>query len=70
MSWKTINYILGLASVDQQFWLELKQDPLTVIQNRGFELTSEEKAAFSRIKEETLTAFSQRLLDEFGNQNN
>lgn len=70
MSWKTINYILGLAAVDQQFWQELKKDPLAVIQSRGFELTSEEKAAFSKIKEETLTEFSQRLLDDFGNQGN
>lgn len=64
MSWKTINYLLGLAAVDQQFWQELKKDPLTVIQNQGFELTLEEKAAFSKIREETLTEFSRRLLEE------
>lgn len=68
MSWKTINYILGLAAVDQQFWQELKKNPLTVIHSRGFELTSEEKAAFSKIREETLTELSRRLLDELDKQ--
>lgn len=67
MSWTTINHILGLAAVDQQFWEELKKDPLTTCQNRGFELTSEEKAVLSSIHAETLTEFSQRLIDELGN---
>lgn len=70
MSWKTINQILGLAAVDQQFWKELKKDPLTVCQNRGFELTAEEKAVLSRIHADTLSEFSQRLLDELGDRSN
>ncbi len=70
MSWKTINYILGLAAVDQQFWQGLKKDPLIMSQNLGFPLTSEEKAALSRIKAETLSEFSQCLLDELGHQRN
>lgn len=69
MSWKAINHILGLAAVDQQFWKELKKDPLAVCESRGFELTSEEKAVLSRIHAETLTEFSQCLLDELGNHN-
>jgi hypothetical protein len=68
VSWKTINYILGLAAVDQQFWQELKKDPLAVSQSQSFELTSEEKAVLSRIRAETLSEFSQYLLDELGNQ--
>ncbi len=68
MSWKAINHILGLAAVDQQFWQELKKDPVAICQSRGFELTSEEKAALSRIHSKTLTEFSQRLLDELDNQ--
>lgn len=70
MSWKAINHILGLAAVDQQFWQELKKDPLAVCQSRDIELTAEEKAALSRIHAETLTEFSQRLLDELGHQSN
>ena len=66
MSWKAINYILGLAAVDQQFWKELKKNPLAVFESRGFELTSEEKEVLSRIHAETLTEFSQHLLDKLG----
>jgi len=68
MSWKAINYILGLAAVDQQFWQELKKDPLAVSQKLGIQLTSEERAVLGRIQAETLTEFSQRLLDELDNQ--
>jgi hypothetical protein len=70
MSWKTINYLLGLAAVDQQFWQELKRDPLAVSQRLGVQLTSEEKTVLSKIKAETLAEFSQLLLDELGNQSN
>ena len=66
MSWKTLNHILGLAAVDQQFWQELRKDPLAVSQQRGFKLTEEEKAVFSKLSAETLAEFSQRLLDAFG----
>lgn len=68
MSWKTLNGILGLAAVDKQFWQELKADPLTSSQKRGFVLTEEEKAVFSSIKVETLAEFSQCLLDAFRNR--
>lgn len=70
MSWKTINHILGLAAVDQQFWHELRKDPPAASLSRGFELTSEEKAVLSRIHAETLSEFSQRLLDELGHNSN
>ena len=70
MSWRAINHILGLAAVDQRFWDELRRDPVAVCRSRGFELTSEEKEVLSRIHAETLTEFSQRLLDELGNQSN
>lgn len=68
MSWKTLNRILGLALVDQQFWNELKKDPVATCENRGFDLSLEEKAVLSRIHVGTLTEFSQHLLDEFDNQ--
>lgn len=70
MSWKTINYLLGLAAVDQQFWQELKRDPLAVSQRLGVQLTSEEKTVLSKIRAETLAEFSQLLLDKLGNQSN
>ncbi|GHO48017.1 Os1348 family NHLP clan protein [Ktedonospora formicarum] len=65
MSWKTLNSILGLAAVDKQFWRELRENPLVSTQKRGFELTEEEKAVFSTISAETLSEFSQCLLDAF-----
>jgi hypothetical protein len=68
MSWKTINYMLGLAAVDQHFWQELKKDPLMASQNLGIQLTSEEKAALSKIKAETLSEFSRCLLNELHHQ--
>lgn len=64
MSWKTINHILGLAAVDQHFWLALQKDPLTAIETQGFVLSPEEQAVLSRITAKTLPEFSQRLLDE------
>lgn len=67
MSWKTINYMLGLAAVDQQFWQELKEDPLMASQRLGIQLTLEEKTALSKIKAETLSEFSQCLLYELNN---
>lgn len=68
MSRKTINYLLGLASVDQQFWQELKRDPLAASQKLGVQLTSEEKKVLSKIRAETLVEFSQHLLEELGDQ--
>lgn len=64
MSWKTINRILGLASVDQQFWQMLRKDPLAAVRSQGFELTPEEQTVLSRITAETLSEFSQCVLDE------
>ncbi len=69
MSWKTLNRILGLAAVDQQFWQALKKDPLAASQGRGFELTEEEQSVFSTIHAEKLSEFSQQLLDAFGSPN-
>lgn len=63
MSWKTINRILGLAAIDQHFWQALQEDPVAAIQSQGFELTLEEQAIVRRGTVETLTAFSQYLLD-------
>lgn len=70
MSWKTLNRILGLAAVDQQFWQELKKDPLAASLGKGFELTEEERVVFGKIHAENLSEFSQHLLDVLGSQEN
>jgi hypothetical protein len=62
MSWKIINTILGLASVDQTFCRELLANPLQAVQTKQFELTPEEEAIFKRISARDLAEFSQMLL--------
>jgi len=62
MSWKIINAILGLASVDQTFCRELLENPLQAVKAKRFKLTSEEEEIFKRISARNLTEFSQMLL--------
>ena len=64
MSWETINKILGLAVVDQDFSQELLQKPLTTVWTKGFELTSKEQEVFSKVAANDLAEFSQYLLDQ------
>ena len=62
MSWKTINAILGLATVDEEFCRALLADPPAAVQARQFELTAEEQEAFKIISATSLSEFSQQLI--------
>ena len=62
MSWKIINTILGLASVDQTFCRELLENPLQAVRAKQFELTLEEEEIFKQISARDLAEFSQILL--------
>ncbi|MFL5655815.1 MAG: Os1348 family NHLP clan protein [Ktedonobacteraceae bacterium] len=62
MSWKTINAILGLATVDEEFCRALLADPLAAVQARQFELIAEEQEAFKIISATSLSEFSQQLV--------
>lgn len=62
MTRKTINAILGLASVDQTFCQELLNNPLQAVKTKNFELSEEEQAIFRRISARDLYEFSQILL--------
>jgi hypothetical protein len=62
MSWKIINAILGLASVDQTFCRALLENPLQAVQAKKFALTAEEEEVFKRISARDLAEFSQMLL--------
>ena len=62
MSWKTINDILGLATVDEEFCRALLVHPLATVQARKFELTSKEQEDFTRISATSLSEFSQQLI--------
>jgi hypothetical protein len=64
MSWKTINRILGLASINPVFRQQLQKDPLTALEIEGFELTSEEQEAFGKFYSLPVSQFCQRLLEE------
>jgi hypothetical protein len=46
MSWRTVNQILGLASIDPAFWHILQTSPLSATEALGFELTLEEQMIF------------------------
>lgn len=62
MSWKTINAILGLATVDEEFCRALLADPSAAVQARQFELTAEEQEAFKIISATSLSEFGQQLV--------
>jgi hypothetical protein len=66
MSWQTINHILGQAAIDPDFRQRLQEDPLTALAAEGFELTSEEQEAFTRLAALPFPEFCQRLLEELG----
>jgi hypothetical protein len=62
MSWKTLNAILGLATVDEEFCHLLLENPLKAVVSQNFELTREEKAAIKTIAAKNLSEFSQQLM--------
>lgn len=62
MSWKTVNAILGLATVDEEFRRALLADPLAAIRAQQIELTIEEQKAFRTISARNLSEFSQQLI--------
>ena len=62
MSRETINAILGLATVDEEFCQALLANPLEAARTRHFELTREEEEIFLKISATTLTEFSRRLV--------
>lgn len=62
MSWKTINTLLGLAAVDEEFCQMLMDDPLAAAQKKHIELTAEEQEAFKSISATNLSEFSQQLI--------
>ena len=62
MSWKKINAILGLATVDEEFCRALLANPLAAVQARQFDLTAEEREAFKTISATSLSEFSRQLV--------
>lgn len=63
MSWQIIHRILGLALVDTTFWQALQNDPRTALHERSFQLTEKELETFCNLPRNTLSEFSQQLLE-------
>ncbi len=68
MTWKIINAILGLATVDETFCTALLANPLAAVQTRNFELSLEEQHAFTSISAHNLSEFSQQLVALLGTE--
>lgn len=65
MSWSTVNEVLGLAIVDPIFRSKLLSSPLSAVQEREFDLTSEELRIIQEINARDLAEFSQCIIDNF-----
>jgi hypothetical protein len=63
MSWRTINEILGLASIDPTFRQMLQDDPLSTTEALGFELTTEELEVFRACTSLSFTDLCQHVLE-------
>jgi hypothetical protein len=59
---ETINAILGLATVDEEFCRALLADPLAAAQARQFELTAEEQEIFKKASATSLAELSRQLV--------
>lgn len=64
MSWKTINQIIGLASIDQAFRDALQQKPLDTLEAEGFQLTTEEQEIFTTCSTLSFADFCQYIVNK------
>jgi hypothetical protein len=65
MSWQTLNEILGMASIDEQFAGELLADSVEAIQSRGFSLQPHEQKVLKGLVFSSLVELSQLLCEQF-----
>ena len=68
MSWKTLNEILSLATIDPDFCQELLANPLITTQRYGFRLTEHERQVMSRMQATDLAKLSQFLLKQLASE--
>ncbi|HEU5379585.1 MAG TPA: Os1348 family NHLP clan protein [Ktedonobacteraceae bacterium] len=61
MSWKTINRIIGLASINPIFREQLQQDPQAALETEGFKLTQTEMEMVRSVASLPFTQFCQCL---------
>lgn len=68
MSWKVINELIVLASIDQDFCRDLLANPLKAIETHGFSLTNKERDVFRSIHAVDIHEFSQHVYTLLGRQ--
>ncbi|HJT55085.1 MAG TPA: Os1348 family NHLP clan protein [Ktedonobacteraceae bacterium] len=68
MSWQTLNRVVGLAMVDATFAQRLLANPLSVIQESGFELTQEEQDVLRQVKANDISELCQILIERFAEE--
>lgn len=61
MSWKTVNRILGFASINPTFQQQLRQNPQAAIEAYGFELPPEELEVLCTFASLPFPQFCERL---------
>lgn len=64
MSWKVINEVIGMASIDQEFCQDLLAYPVEAIQGKGFPLTEREKEVLRGIHAVDIYEFSKCVLEK------
>lgn len=69
MSWKTINRILGLASINLAFRQQLQTDPEAALETQGIELTAEELETLKAFSVLPFPQFCQRLSEVLAPKN-
>lgn len=65
ISWKTINQIIGLPTINPAFRQQLQEDPLAALEEQGVTLTPEELAVFKSFASLPFAQFCERLSEEF-----
>lgn len=65
MSWRVINEVTGLATIDAEFCQKLLANPVETIEAAGYQLTEQERQILQRIHASDIYEFSKKLLAEF-----
>lgn len=63
MSWKMINQILGLASINPTFQQQLQENPLQALEAQKFKITPEEQEVFKTSASLPFSQFCQCLVE-------
>lgn len=66
MSWKTINTVLGLAMIDEDFAQKLLQTPRDALSSYGIQLALEELELLCTSQAQTLEELSELLFKKLG----